>query len=158
MAKNPFDKDGPDPFEKARGRFGRPTSSFEKLQPYEGRLLLITPTAFTSGIVTKFTKPGEDGSDAVTADVVVLDGDEAPKELPAMMLFQKFIVGQLKGSIGGKPVLGVLGKQPSQKGNDAWVLLDDDVTDEQVDLAIAYMDAKEAEAKKERVTRAGAAK
>lgn len=148
---NPFDGDRPDPFEKARGRFNRPASSFEKVQEYEGRLLLITPTGFTPQVDTKFGK-----ADAVNADIVVLDGDEAPKELNGLMIFQKVLVGQLKGQIGKQPVLGVLVQKPSQKGHDAWQL-DDNVSEAQVDTAIAFLDAKEAAAKKGRISTAAKA-
>lgn len=140
MAGNPFGKDGNDPFAKARERFGKAPTSFEKITDYEGRLLLITPTAFTQAIETSF---GE--ADAVTADVAVLDGEGAPVELGGVMIFQKVLIGQLRGQIGKRPVLGVLSKRKTQKAgrSDAWFLDSDAVDDAAVKLAVEYLDNKD---------------
>lgn len=142
MADNPFTetKDPKnDPFAKARGRLAGAASSFETLAVEDnlGKLMLITPTAFTEKVETKF---GE--ADAVTADAVILDADGAPKEVNGVMIFQKVMIGQLRSQIGKQPVLGRLVKQKSQKGHPAWAL-DSDVTEADVDAALAYLDEVE---------------
>lgn len=162
-AASPFDgqaTDSPanDPFAKAKGRLARAQAAFDQVitEDFKGRLLLIQPTEYHDKVVTKFTKPGEDGTPAVTADAAVLDGDEGLVEFPGTMIFAKFVVAQLRPQIGKEPVLGVLVTKPSQKGHDAWFIDSDVVTDEQFAAGIAYLDAKEAEANKGRLAKAGA--
>lgn len=153
MAKpeNPFDKtQEEDPFAKARGRLVGASSSFEKIAIEDnlGKLLLLTPTEFHSKVQTRFTKPGEEGSDAVTVDAVVFsDNGEDPEELTGVMVFPKMLVGQLKAFVGkDQPVLGRLAKVPSQKGHPAWSL-DSDLPEADIDTALAYLDEKEKAAK-----------
>jgi hypothetical protein len=135
MAKDPFkglEKD--DPFAEAEGLFEKASSSFEKITDYEGRLLMAKFVSFEAQVDTAFGL-----ADAVDATVVVLDGEDAPLDLGQIKVFQKVIVGQLKGKT--RPVLGVLAKRPSQKKgmSPAWVLDSDAVTPEQVKLAKEYL-------------------
>lgn len=133
--KDPFNElAADDPFAKAEGLFERASNSFEKITDYEDRLILARFVDFEAKVDTSF---GE--ADRVTADVVILDGDDAPVELGEIMIFQKVIVGQLKGK--KRPVLGVLSKRPSTKKgmSPAWVLDSDAVTPEQVTIAAKYV-------------------
>lgn len=138
---NPFDElDKDDPFAQAEGLFDKAASTFEKITNYEGRLLLATFVDFEKDVETSF---GD--ADRVTAEVVVLDGEDAPLELGEIMIFQKVIVGQLKGK--KRPVLGVLAKRPSAKKgmSPAWVLDSDVVTEDQVKIAAKYVTANATE-------------
>lgn len=146
QGKNPFGADADDPFAKARGRFGKARTSFEQVIVKEnlGKLMLLTPTLFQEKVATRFTKPGDVPPDAVTADVVVWDENNEVSETSGTMIFAKVVVGQLKGRVGtGEAVLGVLSQVPSQKGNDAWLLDSDAVTEEQVDMVLAFLADKE---------------
>lgn len=145
MAKDPFDKVDGDPFAEAEGLFDKPTTSFEQLAVPEnlGKLMLVTPTGFREKVMTRFTQPGQEGSDAVEADAVVFEEDGSANVLEGTLIFQKVIIGQLKGRIGkGKPpVLAVLAKRKStERGrSDAWLLDPDVVTADQVKQAKAYL-------------------
>lgn len=143
MAKDPFDElAANDPFAAAQGLFDKASSTFEKLASDEnlGRLVLATFADFHSQVDTAFGK-----ADAVSADVVILDGEDAPRDLGRIKIFQKVIVGQLNGK--RRPVLGILVKKPStQKGmSPAWVLDSDAVTEDHVKVATAYVMANTTE-------------
>ena len=84
---------------------------------YNGRLLLIEPHAVKTDIQTSFGP-----SDAVQADVVVLDGDDAGTEYPDTLIFPKVLQSQVAGRIGQK-VLGRLGQGQAKPGQSApWML------------------------------------
>lgn len=146
MAKeaDPFaDELKDDPFAEAQGLFDKPAVSFEQLTDDDnlGKLALVFATGIREKVVTRFTPPGAEGSDAVEANAVIFDDEGKAHELFGTLIFPKVIVGQLRGRIGGKPVLGVLAKRKSQeKGrSDAWILDPDQVTAEQVKLAAQYV-------------------
>jgi len=149
--ENPFDKtQEEDPFASARGRLKKASSSFEKVAIDENldKLVLFWPTEFHSKVQTKFTKPGEEGADAVTVDAVVLEDDGEHQVLNGVMVFPKVLVGQLKSEIGStEPVFGRLTKVPSQKGHPAWSIDSENLTDKDTDKAIEYLDQKEKDAK-----------
>jgi hypothetical protein len=117
----------------AEDPFGNPGSSsgvdFEELK---GRLLVIKPDS-TEEINTSF---GE--KEAVRADLVVLDGPDAPIEATDILIFPKVLIGQLRSAIGtGKMILGRLGQgiaKPGQK--PPWKL--DDPTDADRKIAAAW--------------------
>lgn len=139
MAKDqtagPFEDElADDPFAEAEGLFEKASSSFEKITDYQDRLILARFVSFESKVDTAF---GE--ADRVTAEVTVLDGDDAPLELGEIQIFQKVVVGQLKGK--KRPVLGILTKRPSTKKgmSPAWVLDSDAVTPDQVKVAAKYV-------------------
>lgn len=134
-AADPFaEAEQDDPFAKAEGLFDKAQTNFEKIADYEDRLLLVFATGQTFGVETEYGP-----QDPIQADVVVLDGEEAPKQIDGMMIFQRVLIGQLKGKINKRPVLGVLTKKPGQKGRDAWILDSNVVTTEQVAVATKYL-------------------
>lgn len=78
----------------------------------DGRLLLIYPQEKLTGVVTEY---GE--KEAIRARVVILDGPDAPKDLPGAMVFPLVLQGQLRNTVGtGKPVIGRLGQGEKKKG------------------------------------------
>lgn len=107
-------------------------SSGDRIQDLEGLLLLITPLEYLTEISTTF---GD--TDAVDADVVVLDAENGPVDYSSMRVFPFALVGTLKRAAKfneanpagdpatGRPkmVLGRLGKGEAKKGQSApWVL------------------------------------
>lgn len=100
------------------------TSPFKSAKPstgivwedVKGRLVLVSPLAVETDIVTQH---GE--TDAIRADVVVLDGDEPGEEYADTLIFPKKLQGQLRRSIGGM-VLGRVGQGAKEKGKNApWI-------------------------------------
>jgi hypothetical protein len=122
----------------ARDPFSDPTSEFRRFQEFEDRLLLIRPTEFLKQIATSLGTP----SDAVDAQVVVLDGDNAPEEVGNVRFFGQGLVPTLKNEImKGGLVLGILGKGEKKPGKNApWILFP--ATDEkQRQVARDYLEA-----------------
>jgi hypothetical protein len=91
-------------------------------------LLLIYPTEYMASIPTS-----NGDAPVVIGHVVVLDGPNAGTVLRDAFLFGKVLTGQLKGGVGGKPVLGRFGQGVNTKGNPPWILLD--FTPEDANLA-----------------------
>ena len=60
-------------------------------------------------------------SDAVKADVAVLDGADKGTRYDGILIFPKILRSQTEGSIGGR-VLGRLGQGENKKGNPPWQL------------------------------------
>lgn len=104
-----------------------------------GRLLLIMPTKYETGQVTKFTKPGET-QDVVRATIVVLDGPGAGKEYPEDSIWVGRVIGQTKTKIGRK-VLGRVTQKPTTMGNPAYEL--DAGNDADRKTARAWLDRNE---------------
>lgn len=98
----------------------------------KGRLLLIIPAKYETGVATKF---GD--KDAIRGSVVLLDGPDAGKEYPDTLIFGGVLIAQIKTKIGRK-VLGRVGQRPTDKGNPAWVL--DDGNDVDRKTARAWLD------------------
>lgn len=99
-----------------------------------GRLFMVTPREVEQGISTVH---GE--TDALIADVVILDEKGTEHQVyTGTRIFQKVLIGSLKGSIGKPmPVLGVLAKGEKKQGKSApWIL--SAPSQAQVDLALAY--------------------
>jgi hypothetical protein len=113
-------------------------SGGQKITDYLGRLLLITPLELVEAIQTSVGT-----SDAVRADVVVLDGDDAPDELSGMLVFQKVLLAELKPRIGKSMLLGVLKTRPTTKKgqSDPYVL--EIATDDQKEVARMYLAGKD---------------
>lgn len=88
-----------------------------KWQDFNGALLLIEPKEVATGIQTSYGT-----TDAVRADVAVLDGPHAGATIPDTLVFPKVLQGQLKSQIGAK-VLGRLGQGTAKPGQSApWLL------------------------------------
>jgi hypothetical protein len=97
-----------------------------------GSLLIVEPREVVKDINTVHGV-----TDAVRADVTVLDGDQAGKKYDDTLIFPKVLQSQLASRIGQK-VLGRLGQgqaKPSQ--NPPWMITPATPEDEQ--KAIAYL-------------------
>lgn len=106
-------------------------------EPLKGRLLLITPHSVEEKVKTKYTRPGEDGKDAIRADVVVLDGPDASDTTPDVLVFPGVLVAQLRSKIGQK-VIGRLGQGIATGGNNPpWRL--DQATDADKKIGMTYL-------------------
>lgn len=114
--------------------FSQPASG-SKFKPadYQGKLLLVWPTEYRTGIKTDY---GD--SDAIAARVVVLDGDSGYEEHDNVLFFQAALIGTLKPSVGNKkPVLGRLGRGTSKPGQSAPFILTP-FTEQDAQAARAY--------------------
>lgn len=97
---------------------------------HNGQLLLIEPIAVKTGIQTSFGP-----SDAVAANVTVLDGPQAGTEFPDTLIFPKILQSQVAGRVGQK-VLGRLGQGVAKPGQSApWMLSEASEADRQVATA-----------------------
>lgn len=88
----------------------------------QGSLLLFYVRGVETGIVTRFSKPGE-STDAVRVDLDVLDGKGAGEHHHDVLVFPKMLRGQLRDSVGGR-VIGRLTLGVATNGNSAPWLLD----------------------------------
>ena len=121
-----------DPFNSpaAGGRFSA--------KDHNGKLLLITPVSYETGVETTFgTK------DAVKANVVVIDETNPgnSEEIENGLLFGGVLIGQTKSFIGKGLVLGRLGQGTAKPGQKPpWRL--EDPTDAEKDKAREYLASK----------------
>lgn len=98
----------------------------------KGSLLLFKVHAVESGVSTVH---GE--SDAVRADVIVLDGDAKGETYADALVFPRVLQAQIKSSVGGM-VLGRLGQGEAKKGQSApWLLAESAEADKAI--ARAYL-------------------
>lgn len=80
-------------------------------------LILVEPISLEEKVSTVHGP-----SDAIKANVHVLDGPGAPESYSETLIFPKILVGQLKSAIGQK-VLGRLGQGTAKAGQSApWIL------------------------------------
>ena len=87
------------------------------LKDHLGHLLLITVLEIVEDITTDY---GD--TDAIRADVAILDGPDKAKVYEDTLLFPKVLFGQLKGHVG-KKVVGRLGQGEAKKGQSPpWTL------------------------------------
>lgn len=100
-----------------------------KWENLNGRLLLIEPQGLESAIATTF---GE--TDAVKADVAVLDGNDKGTDYKEALIFPKVLQSQLRQQIGLK-VLGRLGQGQGKPGQSPpWILQDATADDQQTGI------------------------
>ena len=95
------------------------------LKEHIGNLLLIGVTEVVKDVVSDYGT-----SDAIRANVAILDGDNKGKTYDDTLLFSKSLQSQLKNHIGSR-VLGRLGQGENKKGNPPWILsapTPDDIT------------------------------
>lgn len=98
-----------------------------------GSLLLIKPTAQEVGIKTV-----HGDSNAIRADISVLDGDKEGTEYEDTLVFPKVLQSQLKPRIG-QMVLGRLGQGHKKPGQSPpWTL--STATDKEKETGKAYLD------------------
>lgn len=91
---------------------------------HSGKLLVVEPLAFETGIATSFGT-----SDAVRANVYVLTGPAESEDFEDTLVFPKVLAGQLKRSIGHK-VVGRLGQGNAKAGQSAPWLLEEATADD----------------------------
>lgn len=86
-----------------------------------GRLLLVKAESVETGIKTAY---GD--TDAVRADVIVLDGPGAPEEYRDTLIFPRVLQGQVRSNAGtGRYNLGRLGQGNKKPGQSPpWILAD----------------------------------
>lgn len=108
-----------------------------KWEDLNGRLLLIQPLSEEKDIPTAFGS-----TNAVRANVTVLDGPSAGEEFADTLIFPKVLQSQVKGNCGtGRFNLGRLGKGTAKPGQSApWML--GDPTDADKDAARAHLASK----------------
>jgi hypothetical protein len=91
---------------------------------HKGSLLLFKVHSVELGISTQF---GD--TDAVRADVVILDGANEGTVITDTLVFPKVLQSQIKGAVGSM-VLGRLGQGQAKKGQSApWKLADAEEAD-----------------------------
>lgn len=110
-----------------------PPSSGVKWDDLNGRLLLIEPKTAETGIATAF---GD--TDAIRADIAVLDGDGKGDTYPDALVFPKVLQSQLRQQLGQK-VLGRLGQGVGKPGQSPPWLLEAATPDDQ-QTGIRYLE------------------
>ncbi|GGM55841.1 hypothetical protein GCM10012275_28700 [Longimycelium tulufanense] len=105
---------------------------------YNGRLLLIAPLSREEVNTQNYGV-----KEAIRADVIVLDGDDAPEGYPDVLIFPKVLQGQLRSNVGkGRMNLGRLMQGEARKGQKPpWILADP--TDADREKARAYLASQE---------------
>jgi hypothetical protein len=114
--------------------FGSPTppGAGIDLKTINGALLLITVHALEYEIGTVHGK-----SDAIRADVAVLDGASSGDEYKDTLLFPKVLQSQLRAHVGGK-IIGRLAQGAAKPGQSApWVL--NEATAADIEVGKAYL-------------------
>jgi hypothetical protein len=102
----------------------------------KGSLLLITVHEVRKEIATSFGV-----TDAIAADVEVLDGPEAGNTYNDTLIFPRVLQSQLAKSVGGQMVLGRLGQGQAKPGQTApWTLVA--ATDADNQLGVRHLAAK----------------
>lgn len=91
---------------------------------HKGKLLIIEPISFESGIQTSFG-----AADAVKAHVHVLTGPGESEDFAEALVFPKLLASQLKSQIGNK-VVGRLNQGMAKPGQSAPWLLDEASADD----------------------------
>lgn len=118
--------------------FERPASATGiQWAEHKGRLLLVEPKAYETGIVTSL---GE--KDAVRADVTIIDAPGKPEEYVDTLIFPRALIGQTRAMVG-KKVLGRLGQGQAKPGQNAPWRLDDPTADD-IETGKKYLAAREA--------------
>lgn len=106
------------------------TANGIKWADIKGSLVLIEVLAHEKDIQTAF---GD--SDAIRANVAVLDGDSKGETYPDCLIFPKALVSQLRPRIGAK-VLGRVTQGAAKAGQSApWLLSEATPEDEKVGIA-----------------------
>lgn len=128
------------------------------LKGLKGKLLLVFPLEIGKA-KSKF--PTRDGNasglvDSVTSKVVVLDDDETPGRIIARMkILSASMFSQIAPYVGtGKPVLGRLDKMEFDLG-EGWVLDDESLTEDDMNMARAWITANPVKAPEDPFAKAG---
>jgi hypothetical protein len=120
-------------------KFAAPAPAGDQLSPAEllGHLLVICPTEYRYGIITKYNKPNDGGSEAVVIDVAVLTQQDINGQIPTYHDAMWFNVGlriTLKKQMG-QLVLARMGQGEAKDGQDPPYTLVDATQDPQ---AVAF--------------------
>lgn len=120
-------------------------STGDVLSPGEvlGHLLVIAPIEYRTGIMTRFTRPGDPPSEAIAVNVAVLTQQDAAGQYGVIykdvLWFNVKLRNSLRRSIG-KLVLARMGQGQATPGNDAPYELIDATKDAQaVQFATAWL-------------------
>lgn len=98
----------------------------------KGALVLVDVLSIETGINTSFG-----ATDAVRANVAVLDGDQAGEKYDDTLIFPKVLQGQLKSRVGQK-VLGRVSQGQAKPGQSApWLLAE--ATEADIAAGTAYL-------------------
>jgi hypothetical protein len=114
--------------------FQRPSSGDHfKAADHLGKLVLFETIGGKEMVKTNF---GD--TEAVTADVTVIDADGGPQTYPRSLVFGAALIGTLTRALPGKPLLGRIGQGQAKAGQSApWVLAD--YSDQDAQLAGQYL-------------------
>jgi hypothetical protein len=104
-----------------------------KVAELTGSLVLIWAKEYRKDVPTSFGP-----SDAIAADVHVLDGLKGGETFENTLLFQRALIGSLQAAIGGDPVLGRIGQGVAKPGQSAPYILQP-FTDADAALATHYI-------------------
>lgn len=110
------------------------------LKALNGKLLLVFPQELGKAKSKYPTRNGDPFVDCVTSKIVVLDdSDEPGRVIARLKIMSGSMFGQIAPYVGtGKPVLGRLDKAEFEMG-EGWVLVDENLTDEDFDLARTWI-------------------
>lgn len=121
-----------DPFKEPQSGYG------PKPKELVGELLLLSPAKYREGIKTKFNP----AADSVDGKMVRLnEKDPTASEETSFSFMQGRLIGALKDSVPTGMVLGRMDTEPTDKGNDAYILTP--ATDKDKDVARAYLATKD---------------
>lgn len=98
-----------------------------------GCLVLIWVRELRDGITTPY---GE--SDAVAVDLHCLDGARGGEKFENTLIFQKALIGSLRGAVGGEPVLGRISLGVAKPGQSPPYILEP-FTDADAAVATGYI-------------------
>ncbi|MEV1201706.1 hypothetical protein [Microbispora rosea] len=117
--------------------FKQPSGSGDVFKPADhlGRLVLVYALAFREQIPTSFG-----ASDAVAADVHVIDAPGGPQVYNNALLFQRALIASLRDAVGGDPVLARIGQGVAKPGQSAPYVLNP-FTDQDAAVATAYVNS-----------------
>lgn len=104
-------------------------------EQFDGALLLFYPIEYFSSIPTQHGETAVVDTHIIALDRADLTGQ--PTVLRDARIFGRALVPQLKGAVGGKAVLGRLGRGQNTKGNPPWLLKDYSEAD--AEFARGYM-------------------
>jgi hypothetical protein len=118
--------------------FQQPSAGGDQVKVNEiiGALVLVHVREYREGIVTSFGP-----SDAVAADVHVLDGAKAGESFENTLIFQKALIGALRSAAGGQPVLGRIGQGTAKPGQSPPYILQP-YTEQDAALATAWINSR----------------
>jgi hypothetical protein len=102
-----------------------------------GSLVLIYVLELREDVTTSFGP-----ADAIAADIHVLQGPGAGDSYKNTLIFQKALIGSLRGAIGGDPVLGRVGQGTAKPGQSAPYILHP-YTDADAAVATAWIQANQ---------------